>query len=329
MDPTSLPPVVSLSKRRDAKRDRAAFAGRADVLAAAVVADRALTAFQPGNAHNEFARWYADAAGELLVVVVAAAEPATSVDEVLALGSARRQGVDLLLVLTPEHSRLVRPGLGRDGAPVQVWEYDDRLMPWPAHDSSGVEVRVALPRDQPVRDRDGDLLSHELREDWLKLLGRPPSPDLTQQQLATGARARGLTPTSRLPGAEIPHPSIGNLEQLSRQLIDELERIALPFNDHAPSDAELHIAATQLDGWLDELSHSIQTELFALQMAAQQKLRSMAHVAAGAALHRAADAGRHYGPGHRRPVADRIGQDYRESGSAKAMHGPSLVSGPT
>ncbi len=289
MNPTSLPPVVSLSKRRDAKRDRAAFAGRADVLAAAAVTDRPLTAYQPGTAINEFVRWYTDA-GELLVAVVAATEPAASVGDVLALGLARRQGCDLLLVLSPEHARLVRPGRGWAGTPVQVWEYDDTLMPWPAHDPSQAEIPDAVPRDQPAGDRDGDLLSHEIREDWLKLLVRPHTADLTQRQLATGPRdmARGLHVTGRPPSAEIHHASISHLEQLAPQLIDELERITLPFGDHAPSDAELRLAATQLDAWLDELTHDIQTELFALQMAAQQQLRSMADMATEAALCRAA-----------------------------------------
>ena len=331
MNPTSLPPVVSLSKRRDARRDRAAFADRADALAAAVATDRPLTAFQPGNAINGFARWYTDA-GELLVAVVAATEPAASVHQVLALGLARRQGGDLLLVLSPEHSRMVRPGPGWAGAPVEVWEYDDRLMPWLAHNPSRAEVPDAVPRNQPAGDRDGDLLSHKLREDWLERLGWPHPPDQTQHQLATGARdmGRGWNVTGRPASAEIRHPSISNLEQLAPHLIDELERITLPLSDHAPSDAELRIAADQLDVWLDELSHSIQTELFALQMAAQQQLRSMVDVAAEVAPCDAANAGRHRGAGHGRPAPDRITRNHQKSGSspgAKAMTGPRLVGG--
>lgn len=306
MNPTSLPPVVSLSKRRHARRDREAFAGRADALAAAVVTDRALTDFQPGNAINEFARWYVDAEDELLVAVVAHTEPGTSVGEVLALGLAWRQGGDLVLVLSPEHCALVHPGGWRPGTPVRVWEYDDTLLPRPARDPSRAEVPDAVPRTQPAEDRDGDLLSHEVRGDWLKLLGRPRMADLTQHRRAPGPldMAQGLHVAGSPSPAKIHHPEISNLEQLAPQLIDELERITFPFGDHAPSDAELRMAETQLDGWLEELSHSIQTELFALQMAAQQQLRSMADIAAKAARYRAANAGQHPGPGPNMPAPD-------------------------
>ena len=54
-------------------------------------------------------------------------------------------------------------------------------------------------------------------------------------------------------------------------LVDELERLSLPFtDDHVPSDAELRIAQAQLVGWLEGLFHGIQATLFAQQMAAQR-----------------------------------------------------------
>ena len=56
---------------------------------------------------------------------------------------------------------------------------------------------------------------------------------------------------------------------------EELERIALPFSDDAPSDAELRIAQAQLVGWLEGLFHGIQTALVAQQMAAQAQLQQM------------------------------------------------------
>ena len=55
----------------------------------------------------------------------------------------------------------------------------------------------------------------------------------------------------------------------------ELDRIALPFSDASPSDAELRIAHAQLVGWLEGLFHGIQTALVAQQMAAQQQLQQM------------------------------------------------------
>lgn len=89
--------------------------------------------------------------------------------------------------------------------------------------------------------------------------------------------------------AEIHRRSISELEQgLAPELVEELERITLPFGDEAPSDAELRIARAQLVGWLEGLFHGIQTALFAEQMVAQQQLQSMADVEAATARYRAA-----------------------------------------
>jgi len=39
-----------------------------------------------------------------------------------------------------------------------------------------------------------------------------------------------------------------------QQVVDELERLSLPFTDEAvPSEAELRIAQAQLVGWLEEM----------------------------------------------------------------------------
>ncbi len=76
--------------------------------------------------------------------------------------------------------------------------------------------------------------------------------------------------------AEIHRRSIEELKAgLAPELVDELNRIALPFGETAPSDAELRIAQAQLVGWLEGLFHGIQTALFAQQMAAQQQLQGM------------------------------------------------------
>ena len=59
-------------------------------------------------------------------------------------------------------------------------------------------------------------------------------------------------------------------------MIDELERLTLPFTDDSvPTDAELRIAQAQLVGWLEGLFHGIQTTLFAQQMAARAQLEQM------------------------------------------------------
>jgi hypothetical protein len=76
--------------------------------------------------------------------------------------------------------------------------------------------------------------------------------------------------------AEIHRRSIEELKAgLAPELVEELNRIALPFGESAPSDAELRIAQAQLVGWLEGLFHGIQTALFAQQMAAQQQLQGM------------------------------------------------------
>ncbi len=76
--------------------------------------------------------------------------------------------------------------------------------------------------------------------------------------------------------AEIHKRSIAELKDgLAPELVQELDRLALPFGEHAPSDAELRIAQAQLVGWLEGLFHGIQTALVAQQMAAQQQLAGM------------------------------------------------------
>jgi len=96
------------------------------------------------------------------------------------------------------------------------------------------------------------------------------------KQLLEEVRSAPLDQAGRTRLAEIHRRSISELEEgLAPELIDELERITLPFGDEAPSDAELRIAQAQLVGWLEGLFHGIQAALFAQQMAAQQQLQNM------------------------------------------------------
>jgi hypothetical protein len=96
------------------------------------------------------------------------------------------------------------------------------------------------------------------------------------KQLLDEVRSAPLDEAGRTRLAEIHRRSISELEEgLAPELIDELERITLPFGDKAPSDAELRIAQAQLVGWLEGLFHGIQAALFAQQMAAQQQLQNM------------------------------------------------------
>lgn len=96
------------------------------------------------------------------------------------------------------------------------------------------------------------------------------------KQLLEEVRSAPLDEKGRARLAEVHRRSIAELKGgLAPELVEELERISLPFTDEAPSDAELRIAQAQLVGWLEGLFHGIQAALFAQQMAAQQQLEQM------------------------------------------------------
>src|ERR1700756_4039365 len=97
------------------------------------------------------------------------------------------------------------------------------------------------------------------------------------RQLLEEVRAAPLDEASRQRLKEIHASSVKELEDgLAPELVEELERLSLPFTDEAiPSDAELRIAQAQLVGWLEGLFHGIQTTLFAQQMAARAQLEQM------------------------------------------------------
>jgi hypothetical protein len=121
--------------------------------------------------------------------------------------------------------------------------------------------------------------------------GEEPSPtDMIQQpakvmrigsmvkQLLEEVRAAPLDDAARQRLGDIYSSSIKELEEgLAPEIMEELERLTLPFTDDGtpPSDAELRIAQAQLVGWLEGLFHGIQTALFAQQMAARVQLEQM------------------------------------------------------
>jgi hypothetical protein len=97
------------------------------------------------------------------------------------------------------------------------------------------------------------------------------------KQLLEEVRAAPLDEASRVRLKNIHASSVKELEDgLAPELVEELERLSLPFTDEAiPSEAELRIAQAQLVGWLEGLFHGIQTALFAQQMAARAQLEQM------------------------------------------------------
>ncbi|MFZ0324695.1 MAG: bacterial proteasome activator family protein [Actinomycetes bacterium] len=125
-------------------------------------------------------------------------------------------------------------------------------------------------------------------------VGEPSITDLVEQpakvmrigtmikQLLEEVRQAPLDEAGRERLKEIHRRSIGELESgLAPELVDELERLSLPFaDDQTPSEAELRIAQAQLVGWLEGLFHGIQTALFAQQVAARAQFDEMRRQAA-------------------------------------------------
>ena len=97
------------------------------------------------------------------------------------------------------------------------------------------------------------------------------------RQLLEEVKAAPLDEASRARLKNIHASSIKELEDgLAPELIEELERLSLPFTEgQVPSESELRIAQAQLVGWLEGLFHGIQTTLFAQQMAARAQLEQM------------------------------------------------------
>ena len=97
------------------------------------------------------------------------------------------------------------------------------------------------------------------------------------RQLLDEVKSAPLDDASRQRLRSIHSASIEELKEgLAPELVEELERITLPFSEDAtPTDAELRIAQAQLVGWLEGLFHGIQTALFAQQMAARAQLEQM------------------------------------------------------
>ncbi|MDI3194243.1 bacterial proteasome activator family protein [Pseudarthrobacter sp. AL07] len=99
------------------------------------------------------------------------------------------------------------------------------------------------------------------------------------RQLLAEVKSAPLDDAARERLAEIHERSIKELEDgLAPELVEELERISLPFPENAtPSDAELRIAQAQLVGWLEGLFHGIQTAI-AAQHAAREQAAAQLHL---------------------------------------------------
>jgi hypothetical protein len=132
---------------------------------------------------------------------------------------------------------------------------------------------VVGPDGQPVADdQDHDRSLTDLVEQPAKVM-RIGS---MIRQLLEEVKSAPLDEASRSRLREIHQASIKELEQgLAPELVQELERLNLPFAVETPSEAELRIAQAQLVGWLEGLFHGIQTAIYAQQMAARAQLEQM------------------------------------------------------
>jgi hypothetical protein len=104
------------------------------------------------------------------------------------------------------------------------------------------------------------------------------------RQLLEEVKSAPLDEASRNRLKEIHQSSIKELESgLAPELIEELERLSLPFTeDSTPSDSELRIAQAQLVGWLEGLFHGIQTAIYAQQVSARAQFEQMRRALPGA-----------------------------------------------
>jgi hypothetical protein len=96
------------------------------------------------------------------------------------------------------------------------------------------------------------------------------------RQLLEEVRRAPLDDAGRARLKDIYEMSVKELAQgLSPELRDELAQFSLPFEQEAPTEAELRVAQAQLVGWLEGLFHGIQATLFAQQMAARSQLEEL------------------------------------------------------
>lgn len=96
------------------------------------------------------------------------------------------------------------------------------------------------------------------------------------RQLLEEVKASPLDEAGRARLRDIHETSIKELKDgLAPELVEELERLHLPFDEESPSESELRIAQAQLVGWLEGLFHGIQAALYAQQVQAQSHIQNM------------------------------------------------------
>ena len=142
------------------------------------------------------------------------------------------------------------------------------------------EPDVPLTPDEVVlgRGRDGDSRGEGERRESVEQPGKVMRIGTMVRQLLEEVRQAPMDEAGRARLKEIYEQSVRELSSgLSPDLSEELDRIAFPFDEAIPSEAELRVAQAQLVGWLEGLFHGIQATLVAQQMAARAQLDQMRH----------------------------------------------------
>lgn len=161
-------------------------------------------------------------------------------------------------------------------------EMSDRSDGQPVHGGDAVLLapgaRVpAAPGSEGASPEAGDVGEDEsARGESVEQPGKVMRIGSMVKQLLDEVRSAPLDEASRTRMRDIYEQSVRELAgALSPDLAAELDRMALPFDDTAPSEAELRVAQAQLVGWLEGLFHGIQATLMAQQMAARSQLEEM------------------------------------------------------
>lgn len=161
-------------------------------------------------------------------------------------------------------------------------ESGDRTKPDPdvvivGRDGTPVSGPDNAPGSPPSSDGNGDVEENERHiTDLVEQPAKVMRIGTMIRQLLDEVKAAPLDEASRARLAGIHKASIKELEAgLAPELIEELERLSLPFGSETPSESELRIAQAQLVGWLEGLFHGIQTAIYAQQVTARAQLEQM------------------------------------------------------
>ena len=147
-------------------------------------------------------------------------------------------------------------------------------------DGESASVVIIGPDGRPVADPstqgDGDADTVQAVTDLVEQPAKVMRIGNMIRQLLEEVKSAPLDEASRTRLADVHAASIKELEDgLAPELVDELERLSLPFSGETPSEAELRVAQAQPVGWLEGLFHGIQTAIYAQQMAARAQLEHM------------------------------------------------------